>query len=546
MRRRALLGALTGGLAGLAGCQGFGGGSDGRDTPYDVPPRETTTETTTEPIPGVDPSVDPDPVDPPVRTVSTQVGAGRSLAIADWPLSRYPGQGRYTVGFTTPPSLTTPATVFVAFTSTTDQPREYEFGPSPPFSNYLGVRTDGDQPRPGLVLVPMDGRPFPYDDPTPGVPTNGRWVATEGLGSPTGEVEARSVELAPGESVVGKYLLLRYPGAGEFPRRVTYSFGNGGWAEPTLSISVWDPTLRTARQSRFEDRTLPDLPYVEPTQWYHRNGGEEGTAYLEPPRERVELPRAVLSPTVENFSSVTVGADVLSLFKYRDGRWYRVAPLEREATSPRYVAPGGSLGWVVSVNNDPESNASTDPSVPSTTVPRLGAGVYAVGTVASGISERSNTTAPVLLGSEVRAQSFGDESTVLGALVELAGSSLELERSPNATFVDREDDVVTLRLEPPGTPQDWSPTTVLNVVLRSSEYEAGEGLIPEQVYQMLALRNALASFEGDVEAVRVRTSEALARRPMRAFGDGNLLRFSYEGATYLGRARPIEDDGTGE
>jgi hypothetical protein len=210
---------------------------------------------------------------------------------------------------------------------------------------------------------------------------------------------------------------------------------------------------------------------------------------------------------------------------------------------PRYVAPGGSKGWVVSIDNDAAPGESTAVGGSSLTLSGLGSGTYALGALAYGVPGPPVDDTPIVLGDDTGTDDSASGFTILGALVDLLGGSVPIARSPNATVVDRGEDVVSLVLEPRETPTDWEPTTVLTVFERSAEATVDERIIPEQVYRARALLNALATFEeADAETVRVRTSEALARQPIRAFGDGDLVRFSFEGTTYGGLTAPTDDD----
>jgi hypothetical protein len=531
VRRRALLAGLTAGLAGLAGCQGLGG-SGGRDDPYEVPPRETST------VAGIDPATDAEAPESLSRVVSAQVGPDRKFAVAGPPLSNNPWPGRYTVGFTAGPRPSGPATVRIQFTSTADRPREYEFGPSPPFSNYWSVRTGSDGSPRGLLLVPIDDRPFPYGDLVPEQPSYGRWEANESLGKPDGTPEERTIELDPGQSISGEYALLIDPEADWSTSRATYAFEGADWTVASLAVSTWDPGLQRRFGSRFEGRSVPDLPYSAPIRWFHRLEDDDPPVYLDPTRERVESIPAVLSPTVENYTLDVVEVGRRTLFKLRDGTWYPIGPLPVERGRPRSLAPGGSLRGELDVNDEARSETARSP----TTFLGLGGGLYAVAAPAYGVSSGPPRDEPVVL--EPRSVSSGDpqESTrgdpaILAALIEFDRYEAYVTPLDSAELVSQEGGTATVRL---GTQGDGDPDGDGSAVLtvdRSSDADPALKLIPEQVLQLSALRTALANFVRDIETVRVLADEWTVRRPIEAFGDGYRIRFDFEGTTYVARWR---------
>jgi hypothetical protein len=537
VRRRALLAGLTGGLAGIAGCQGLGG-SDSRDDTYEVPTRETST------VPGIDPSVDSDAPGSLSRAVSARVGPDRNFAIATPPLSDNPGPGRYVVGFTGGPGPSTPAKVWIEFTATADRPREYEFGPSPPFSNYLGVRSGSDGSPIGYVLVPTDDRPFPYEDPVPDEPTDGQWTATAPLESPDEPIRGRTVELDPGESIAGEYALLAPPGDSITPNRAAYAFEGDEQTAPSLTVSTWDPGVRDPVSSRFEERSVPELPYSAPTRWFHRVDDDDPPVYLTPSRERIDLASFVTVPTVENYTLRSVGVGRRALFKLEEGTWYPIGPLPIDRATPEFLAPGGSREWEVTGRNDGESEVSTGSSS-SATFNSLGEGLYAVAATAYGVPSEVTEGGPLVLDPGTAREVSRSGRTVLAALFELSGYEAYVFAPDDAELLSREAGTVTVRLgEQSGEDREGGDPAEL-IVEPATTADPSLKLIAEQVLQLFALRTALANFGfGDeVERVVVLADEETVRRPIEAFGEGYRISFKFEGTAYEAKWRRRTGDG---
>jgi hypothetical protein len=535
MKRRTFLGAATAGVAGLAGCQGFG--SDGRDSTYGVPARETTTDRTTT-IPGIEPTVDPEPFDPLTRAVSRALGNERRIAFADEPLSSHPGPGRYRVGFSSKPTLSSPATVWIEFENTGESSLGYDFGPSPPFSNYWASGTKPGSSGRTLLLVPVDDRPFPYGDLVPEAPTNGRWVATDALGTPEGSVDSNPVELAPGESIVGEYALLWHPDADDQTPWGTFVFSGAEWTPSEIAVSMWPPDERIRPNSRFGSDDLPsysELPFDPPTSWLHRWSSDDPPVYLSPGRQRRELPFTVMVPAVENYSVATLTVDGWFVAKYHGGDWKPIAPFGPELwADERVVPPGGSFGWELTVDN--EGNGESETSRSTRTLSDVGGGYYAIGAFVDGVPTEPLVDRPVVLsGPPGGSPPLPTERSAVTAIVELVdfGRANPVSPTADATLTERSEGTAVVDLDRDARETGTDPAAfVLEAGAAGSD---ATELIAEQINQLPALRNAVAFFEEGTETVRVRTDSWTAGRPIVAYGSDGSLAFSYEAREFTGR-----------
>lgn len=552
MRRRSLLAALSAGLAGLAGCQGMA--SDGRRKgTFDVPPTETpagtdeprtTRDEPPETPPGIDPRTGRE-VPGGARRSVTGFGSRRRLVVEDGPLSSAPEKGRLTVGFLRPPTREAPARLWVALTNASDGRWRFEFGPSPPFSNYWASPVGPLAEERSLLLVPDDDRRFPYGDLVPETPTNGRWEATDDLGTPTGPVGKHRIALDPGESIAGTYRLLVHPDAGSLPARGVYEFAGLPWTESSLVLSAFDPHFSDPGSSRFPaDRSVPDLPGPGGTRWYHRAaGGSTPWIYLRPERERLRIGEASTDLTVVNDARWTVQPGDLHLYKHHDGEWRRIAPWESELRvdlggTTRHVPPGGrSTGRFVparSTEFDPEQVGEGQ------RVGGLGSGLYAasLGPVETD-GPRADTPAVITNAGDGDPTTTPDGSgTLLAALLELTGDPVGLSFTGDVAEVSREGSTATVRVD---GRFGGAPAAGPELVVRRGG-EPQVSLITEQVNQFPALRNALAAFEEGVGTVRVATAEGRVDRPLELLGPGSgRVGFVHDGRAYEATARNVLD-----
>jgi hypothetical protein len=532
--------AATAGLAGIAGCQELVpiGSDSERANTYDVPTREPTDRPTTQTteagsgIPGVNPGPQSDAVERTTRSVLRELSPSRRLVLFCRPGTASSTDGRYTVGFASPPTSGSPGTVYVQFTATADSTREYEFGPSPPFSNYRARPVDDPSEDRGFLLVPNDGRPFPYGDLIPETPRDGRWVATGGAGAPEGDPETGPVTMAPGESILGKYALLQPRDAGALPERWEYRFDTAPWSELELGFSLWDPDLASKPISRFTDAE-PPFPAAEGTEWFHRSYPDRPRVYVEPLRERVEFGTAGAS--FDNYAAVPASVDRWALAKAQDGAWRPIGPPDPRGKLEGTVAPGTTRQVEFAVEDDVRTATVNNPRTMRTTFTGLRPGVYAVGFSVGGIPESPTRNVPLRIDPGGPAGTGRDGSPrgppgLYAALIEIVGDLAELTPTVDANVVERADGVVTVELTPEGLEFDRDRKEKL-VVVRGAPGDPPR-LILEQVMQYPALRNALAYVEPGVKRVEVVTAPRLARQPVEFLELDPLQGFEYDGERF--------------
>lgn len=557
MRRRSLLAALSGGLAGLAGCQGVTGGGR-REGTFGVPPTETPSDpggsgdpqgegTETTP-PGIDPHALPEPPGSARRAVTRSFGPARRLVLAGDPGSTVPAGGRLTAAFLRPPTGEGPARVWIAFENVADERREFVFGPSPPFSHYWARRADDPHGRRAFLLVPDDDRRFPYDGVVPEATTDGRWEAADRLGTPTGPVDQHRIALDPGESITGTYSLLVHPYTGPLPERGTYRFDGAPWTQSKLAMALYDPSLADPGESRFRaDHPVGLLPGHGETRWYHRVAAAEDPpgVFLRPERERVEIGEESVEFALENYTVGTVRAPDWYLFKRHGDDWREIGPrgdpaLEGERLR-RSIPPGGRhlAGFSPFRSSAPDGGFAR----PGSRFVGLGGGTYAVRFDGVGSPETDPAGTVVVEDVDDRERTTADWPTgpAPAALLELVGPPAELAPTRDVAETTREGSTVTVRVDARfgGDPADGP-----ELVVHRAGPGRGRDLITEQVMQFPALRNALTAFEEGVETVRVVTSGYRARAPVASLaegGDGFAL--VYGGNRYEVVARDVVEAG---
>jgi hypothetical protein len=375
MRRRALLASTVAGIAGLAGCGGRTGGAPDRDT-YDVPVTETSGDrnggggsVANAVAPGRPGSVLPP--DDAVRSVRRLGREERTMVVGRVPAGTAVVGTTLTVGFTAPPTATSPARVWIGLNNASVADRRIEFGPTPPFSGYRG-RTGADAG--DLVLVPADGRSAPGLDVVPDGPVDGRWVATGEVPGPAERRDGGTVRtLAGGETVAGEYFLLLAEGTDGLADRGIYRFGPDE-ASLSVGVAVWDPGLAERSPSTF-DRSVPGVPVADETEWFH-DGGR--TTFLAPERESLVLPRDRAAFRLRNLSERPVTAGEADWDLYRlEGGWRRIATGAGDRVD-RLPAGGErtlSLGVAGEGRAPPAGGGGADVS---TSVAGLSPGLYAV------------------------------------------------------------------------------------------------------------------------------------------------------------------------
>lgn len=458
MRRRTVLATLAASVsAATPGCAGLFGRTDGGGestlTPADVP---SATPTAT---PGRVPADEASLAD--LDTVP------RTLALR----VRQPPVDHVTVDaeFAADGTPESPATVVVTLTNDASDDRQFRFDATPPLTRHRG-ESEGDA---ALLLAPTPDHGWGVDVDYAPERAGNCWRAAR---TPPVPAVIHFVKLGPGQSVRGRYHLLNAPGNDGCvpPGRYAFTASHGG----QLVLDSWDRSAPGPdRRSVLADREVPALP-AGPTRWFHE-ADPRTPVYLEPDRERIDLPRAVTF-TLVNHSRDRLGdgRPGWRLAKLHDGAWKPLAP--RAVPAPAGVlAPGGTREWRLRLHDGPPPDGGARP-----VVGHLGGGTYAF-----------------------RAGLRGADA-VYAALLAVDAPPAELTPSGRIDDATRDGDVVTVTSARYETATDPRIVTVRRV---EGDPDAVE-LVVEQAMQNTGLRNALAFIEPEVGEVRLRTDRAVAAR----------------------------------
>lgn len=174
--------------------------------------------------------------------------------------------------------------------------RQLQFDATPPLTRHRG-ESEGDA---ALLLAPTPDHGWGVDVDYAPERDGGCWRAGR---TPPIPALIHFVKLAPGESVSGRYHLLDAPGNdGCIPTgRYVFTADHGG----QLVLAAWDRSAPGPdRRSALADREVPALPDGS-TRWYHEADARR-PVYLEPDRERIELPGTVTF-TLVNHSRERLG-----------------------------------------------------------------------------------------------------------------------------------------------------------------------------------------------------------------------------------------------
>lgn len=424
-----------------------------------------------------------------------------------------------TVGFVRGPDAEGPGRLWMALRNETDRERVLGFGPTPPFSGYRGRSPTSFGPDP--LLVPADDRGYAQPEIVPDEPgADGCWRVDAVFVSSNVRTE---LALGPGEAVVGEYaFLFGHDTNGCLPEHQVYRFEDEV-LDLELSVAAWAPSLAVAGESRF-DRSVPALPDVAATAWYHTAEGAD--VYLEPRRERLSLPQGGADFLLKNFSTNPIRIDEgdWRLFKLRNGRWYRVLPWET-ATAPTTVPPGGQSRHLLSVDNRISYNRTG-------IVTGIGGGLYAV-RYGSRPLIADFDSGPVRIpgdGTGGDGEDAGDEPRqAQAALLAVEGDRIGVEPDVPDDRVDRDDGTLTV---------DFGDGGEAVFVVRRADPDEGDPVtvIDEQANQTTALRNTVGFFQEGVQRVRFQAQPGLVDQPVERFGTaGDPLLFAHDGETYFGR-----------
>jgi hypothetical protein len=497
MHRRALLASLGVGIAGLAGCTVS---STGPETTTTGDPTTDEPTTTTE-----DDDTRPEPPDQYASVVELETGP-RTYAFR--PVQRRTDDGgEVALWFDRTATADGPALLTGYLENANDFENTFrvEWIPAVGRVNARQPRDYSHEAR--LHLAPTEHNELATEVPELVRDESGFWQVED-----VDPWMPETYRMDPGEVVELEYAVVGEPGVDDRPTG-TYEFRG---IDDTASITVWDtdsPGPEAA--SRFAGREVPAFGGEPTTAWFH-DADASTAVYVEPSTERLELDGLVEFEVV-NHSHESVGCGHWDLYKLVDGEWFHVGPMGHTADC-RLLPPGQRESWRLrAFNDDPvECGRDCDDGL---TRGFLGGGEYAA------------------------VAGYGHLEDESAALVEFVGDPVELRPTEDAT-VERDGDTVTVTTERYG--RDDSDDAALTVERADS---ADERLVVEQLMAdtdyagfggpYRALRNALALFESDVEAVVVRTDQ---HDVDRTIGHGETQRrFSVRDRAYVATAERSSD-----
>jgi hypothetical protein len=225
------------------------------------------------------------------------------------------------------------------------------------------------------------------------------------------------------------------------------------------------------------------------------------TLLMKPSKKSVELPKAMLSFTLQNETGVTFTTNYYdwSLWKRVDGEWFHL--MARAVPEPAMVLESGdSHSWTVTIDNTNLGDAvAPSGGTEDLTFTGLGGGTYAFGIDGwfEGVSYKSG------VGVATR--------------FELVGDALELTPTADLEVVERDGDEKHVRVG------DKKRRTMVATRVETST-TAAKRMLPEQVVRS-PLRNLLASFEPGVRRVTLDVN-----RTAIFVSDPQVI--EYEGQTY--------------
>ncbi len=502
MRRRALLGAVTAGTVGLAGCSFRWGPREAGDDTAPPTTERTTPDRTTNPTPDDDPATTDEPstvegVDDPVppgdRRVVDATAGPRTFAVRPADVL-YADRIRLGLSFLDR-DVTGPPYLSVVVQNHRDHEVVADLEALPLLGEPLAFQSPdapARSPEAVVAFVPTDANALARWTPEVERGPKGYWRLpdTDGDGEPYPE----RVRLDAGQRVRADCAVVGMPESAGRPPGVYESSASAG----TVALTVWHtgrpgPTA----PSRFGDRSVPPLLEDEDVgvTWYHEAGAET-PVYVEPETERATLPARVRFTAV-NHGREPADCGNWSLFKLVDGTFHGLdAPLE--TSECRGLVPGGREPYDLRAVDD-EALPTRDQSV--RTVGFLGGGTYAV-----------------VVG-------YGARTELSGALVDFEGPPVEVEPTDD---VVAERDGATVSVRRTDLPEDV-PTGTATLTRADS---ADRRLIAEQVTRPWnrAVRNTVPFLCDDVEEVVLETTTALVDRAVAVGSDTH--RFSFRGRAY--------------
>lgn len=494
MRRREWLGALSAGMASLAGCSSLDPvpGSpaiQGSPTPAPV---EGSPEPTAPPSSPAPPS---DQGGPGTASIVDLRNVGRTYALT--PVRYHTDDGaEIRAQFTATGTAEHPPRLVASLENANSFENTFRLGWTPPFGRLVSdiphppadsYHTGDLTYRSSLVFVPTAKHDLVDRPPSIARDDDGLWRADTALG----EWLPKTVRLQPGERVTGEYWLVGHPdGVGRGRPTGIYEFSRGG--EGSVRIAVWDtmnpgPTT----PSQFAGRDLPRLAEERSVAWFH-HAEESSPSYVSPSTERTSLP-AKIDFTFINRSKSETSCGHWDLYKLVDDDWYHIGPYFQTGDC-RVLSPGSAKRWTLHAYHG-KGLPCTDAAVYGF----LGAGEYAA------------------------VAGYGHETDRSAALVELTGQPVKIV--PTEDVVSQRDDGL-ITVTDPRWEDGEDPASATLTVTRVSA--APITVIPEQVMRnrFQGLRNTIAFFEDGIETVILRTDERIADRVVGY--DNDARRFKVE------------------
>jgi len=238
--------------------------------------------------------------------------------------------------------------------------------------------------------------------------------------------------------------------------------------------------------------------------------GTDAPLVLTPSSDGISLPTGSISFTLANETDATFETNYYgwSLHKRVDGEWYHVAP--GAVPEPAYrLSPGESHAWNMKVDN---SNLDREIVTVSNTADLhlrgLSGGTYAFGT-----------------DGWFQGQEYTKKTAVV-ARFRIEGDRISLSRTDSVESVERDGETKVVKMPEAENPRQITVTRI------GDPPEEPERVITEQVIRTTPLRNALAVFEeeGDaVQTVRVENATLMVNFTL-ALEDESYV--EYRGTTY--------------
>jgi hypothetical protein len=491
MRRRPLLAAIsTAASTGLAGCSLIDSDDRSRETfaVDETTPAPTTSLAIDAPPGAVEPSFDVPGYTLKRVAVTTPTGIPDDVAI--------------TLGFTSAPSETDPATLYVRVQAreTASGPVELTTGPTPPLSSYRGGFDPEDGPRLTMSLVP---RRAGVDDDDIVRRDRGCWRPVLPVGPDDASTGTRTLD--PGAVLEREYYLVTPWANDRCLQPGTYRFEtDAGWSFEVCQFEVASPG-----GSAFADADVPDLPGFARTRWYHTAAPER---FLDPRTEEVGLPSATAAFTFHNQtdSRLRVHDRSWALYKLVEDRWHPLAPLDAPANDDATpVLPGETSTLSLSLFTDPDAPSDDERA----SIGGLSQGRYAV-------------AYPLDVTLPGRAYPVSDPTA---ALLTVVGNDPAFTPTDAIDHVTDRDDVRHVHTTP-------DESAVATLRLQPATATNPPPLILEQVLQRDALRDAIHALRtapDDVTAVVYHTTASTIENTVAWIDpSANGLTFTFDDDTY--------------